>query len=82
MIIIKLKNMQSAKDIYISFIEENINTLDRDKKLKLLLYLYNNYDKKYFVDAKSVSKLYVSRELFASLEITELKDIYNLIQNK
>mgnify|MGYP000911663577 CR=1 FL=1 len=74
--------MQSAKDIYINFIEENINTLDKDKKLKLLLYLYNNYDKKYFVNAKTVGKLYVNRELFKSLEITELKEIYNLIQNK
>lgn len=74
--------MQSVNDIYIKYIEENINRLDLDKKKELLLYFYNNYDKKYFIDAKNANKLYINQELFKSLQTEDLRSIYNLIQNK
>lgn len=74
--------MRSKKDLYIDYIGQNINSLDFDTRRKLMVHLYNIYDKKYFTDTKQNKKLYVSKELFQSMSIEALVDIYNLIQNK
>lgn len=74
--------MRSKKDIYIDFIRQNINTLDFNVKRELMVKLFNTYDKKHFTDIKQATKLYVSTELFQSMNIEALSDIYNLIQNK
>lgn len=74
--------MRTKKDIYIDFISQNINNLDFNTKRELMIFLFNRYDKKYFTDTKQSKKLYVNKELFKSMEIEALEDIYNLIQNK
>lgn len=74
--------MRTKKDIYIDFISQNINNLDFNTKRELMVDLFNRYDKKYFTDTKQSKKLYVNKELFKSMAIETLEDIYNLIQNK
>jgi len=74
--------MRTKKDIYIDFISQNINNLDFNTKRELMIDLFNRYDKKYFTDTKQSKKLYVNKELFKSMAIETLEDIYNLIQNK
>jgi len=74
--------MRTKKDIYIDFISQNINSLDFNVKRELMIHMYNTNDKKYFTDTKQSKKLYVNKELFRSMAIEALEDIYNLIQNK
>jgi len=74
--------MRTKKDLYIDFISQNINTLDFNVKRELMIHLYNTRDKNYFTDTKQSQKLYVNKELFKSMPIEALEDIYNLIQNK
>lgn len=74
--------MRSKKDIYVEYISQNINNIDFNTRRELMVHLYNTYDKKYFTDTKQSNKLYVSKELFLSMGIEALTDIFNLIQNK
>lgn len=74
--------MLTKKDIYIDYISQNINNIDSRVRRDLLVRLYNTYDKKYFTDTKQSNKLYISKELFRSMPMEVLTDIFNLIQNK
>lgn len=73
--------MLTKKDIYINYIKININSLELSKKKNIVLYLYNNFDKSYFIEFKKNNKIYINEEVFKILDETLLISIYDYIKN-